>query len=203
MVVASPAITLAAYLPRVPVHRSPQQRHRRGPSRCPVHAGWMSSCTSRDVRPYGRSDGTPALNRPGRRVGEVADATGLTVRTLHHFDEIGVLVASDRTEAGHRLYSDADVERLYRICLLRRLGLPLSEIGRGSRSTTAQLGDGFEGSSRRSSRSPVATSCSPASPRWRRTSACRHISTATSASRRMPRTTQRSVVAPRSVSSPR
>jgi DNA-binding transcriptional MerR regulator len=68
--------------------------------------------------------------RTGRRVGELAAATGLTVRTLHYYEEIGLLVASDRSDAGHRLYADADVERLYRICLLRRLGLPLGEIGR-------------------------------------------------------------------------
>lgn len=67
---------------------------------------------------------------PGRKVGELAAATGLTVRTLHHYEEIGLLVASSRTASGHRLYSDADVQRLYRICLLRRLGLPLTEIGR-------------------------------------------------------------------------
>jgi DNA-binding transcriptional MerR regulator len=66
----------------------------------------------------------------GRRVGELAAATGLTVRTLHYYEEIGLLVASGRTDAGHRLYSDDDVARLYRISLLRRLGLPLSEIGR-------------------------------------------------------------------------
>src|SRR5262245_46447889 len=66
----------------------------------------------------------------GRRVGELAAATGLTVRTLHYYEEIGLLVASERTDAGHRLYTDGDVERLYRICLLRRLGLPLGEIGR-------------------------------------------------------------------------
>src|SRR5437660_2042330 len=66
----------------------------------------------------------------GRRVGELAAATGLTVRTLHYYDEIGLLMASGRSEAGHRLYADDDVQRLYRICLLRRLGLPLSEIGR-------------------------------------------------------------------------
>jgi DNA-binding transcriptional MerR regulator/uncharacterized glyoxalase superfamily protein PhnB len=66
----------------------------------------------------------------GRRVGELAGATGLTVRTLHYYEEIGLLVASGRTGAGHRVYSGADVERLYRICLLRRLGLPLGEIGR-------------------------------------------------------------------------
>ena len=68
--------------------------------------------------------------RDGRRVGELAAATGLTVRTLHYYEEIGLLVAAGRTDAGHRLYDDADVERLYRICLLRRLGLPLDEIGR-------------------------------------------------------------------------
>src|SRR5438094_4613266 len=69
-------------------------------------------------------------SRAGRKVGELAAATGLTVRTLHYYEEIGLLVASDRSDAGHRLYSDVDVERLYRICLLRRLGLPLGEIGR-------------------------------------------------------------------------
>jgi len=65
---------------------------------------------------------------PGRRIGDLAAATGLTVRTLHYYDEIGLLVASERSEAGYRLYSASDVERLYRICLLRRLGLPLAEI---------------------------------------------------------------------------
>jgi MerR family transcriptional regulator, thiopeptide resistance regulator len=72
----------------------------------------------------------PGAEDEGRRVGELAAATGLTVRTLHYYEEIGLLVASGRTEAGHRLYADADVARLYRICLLRRLGLSLDEIGR-------------------------------------------------------------------------
>jgi DNA-binding transcriptional MerR regulator len=64
-----------------------------------------------------------------RRIGEVAAATGLTVRTLHHYDEIGLLAASGRSEAGYRLYSDADVRRLYRIVAFRRLGFALGEIG--------------------------------------------------------------------------
>jgi DNA-binding transcriptional MerR regulator/uncharacterized glyoxalase superfamily protein PhnB len=63
-------------------------------------------------------------------VGELAGAAGLTVRTLHYYDEIGLLSPSARTASGHRLYAAGDVERLYRICLLRRLGLPLREIGR-------------------------------------------------------------------------
>jgi DNA-binding transcriptional MerR regulator/uncharacterized glyoxalase superfamily protein PhnB len=73
---------------------------------------------------------TGSRSESGRKVGELATATGLTVRTLHYYEEIGLLVASGRSDAGHRLYADADVARLYRICLLRRLGLPLGEIGR-------------------------------------------------------------------------
>ncbi len=61
-------------------------------------------------------------------VGALARASGLTVRTLHHWDEIGLLVPSERTGAGHRRYTSADVRRLYRIVALRRLGLPLGEV---------------------------------------------------------------------------
>jgi DNA-binding transcriptional MerR regulator len=64
-----------------------------------------------------------------RRIGEVAAATGLTVRTLHHYDEIGLLAPSARSEAGYRLYGDDDVRRLYRIVAFRRLGFALDEIG--------------------------------------------------------------------------
>src|SRR5262245_66681251 len=71
-------------------------------------------------------------------VGTLAKLTGLTVRTLHHYDEIGLLSPSGRTEAGYRLYSDADVRRLERIVLLRGLGMPLDSIA------TALKGDGHE-----------------------------------------------------------
>ncbi len=64
----------------------------------------------------------------GRKVGELAAATGLTVRTLHYYEKIGLLPASGRSTGGHRLYSSDDVSRLYRICLLRGLGFPLTEI---------------------------------------------------------------------------
>jgi MerR family transcriptional regulator, thiopeptide resistance regulator len=63
------------------------------------------------------------------RVGELARVAGVTVRTLHHYDSLGLLVPSERTQAGHRLYSAADVERLYRLLALRGVGLPLEEIG--------------------------------------------------------------------------
>ena len=61
-------------------------------------------------------------------VGALATATGLTVRTLHHWDAIGLLVPSERTGAGHRRYTDDDVRRLYRIVALRSLGLSLDAV---------------------------------------------------------------------------
>lgn len=63
------------------------------------------------------------------KVGELAKRTGLTVRTLHHYDEIGLLAPAARTAAGHRLYGRAEVERLQQIASLRHLGLPLHEVG--------------------------------------------------------------------------
>jgi DNA-binding transcriptional MerR regulator len=62
------------------------------------------------------------------RVGELAAATGVTVRTLHHFDEIGLLRPAVRSSAGHRLYTEDDVRRLSRILALRDLEIPLGEI---------------------------------------------------------------------------
>ncbi len=62
------------------------------------------------------------------KVGELARATGLTVRTLHHYDQLGLLVASERTEGSHRLYAERDVSRLYRVLALRHVGLSLAEI---------------------------------------------------------------------------
>ncbi len=61
------------------------------------------------------------------KVGELARRTGLTVRTLHHYDEIGLLRPSLHTEAGHRLYTAADVARLQQVCSLRQLGFSLEE----------------------------------------------------------------------------
>jgi DNA-binding transcriptional MerR regulator len=63
------------------------------------------------------------------RIGELAQHAGVTVRALHHYDELGLLTPSERTNGGHRLYGAADVERLYRLLALRSLGLPLEEIG--------------------------------------------------------------------------
>ena len=61
-------------------------------------------------------------------VGQVADVFGVTVRTLHHYDEIGLLTPSERTRAGYRLYTDEDLTRLQQIVVYRRLEMPLDEI---------------------------------------------------------------------------
>jgi DNA-binding transcriptional MerR regulator len=63
------------------------------------------------------------------RVGELAEQTGITVRALHHYHEIGLLVPSARSGAGHRLYTSQDVRRLHRIRALRGFGLSLAGIG--------------------------------------------------------------------------
>jgi MerR family transcriptional regulator, thiopeptide resistance regulator len=63
------------------------------------------------------------------KVGELARQTGLTVRTLHHYDEIGLLSPSHRTQSGHRLYGAGDLARLLQILSLRQLGFSLEEIG--------------------------------------------------------------------------
>ena len=63
------------------------------------------------------------------RIGEVAERTGVTVRALHHYDHIGLVCPSRRSAAGHRRYTAADAERLYRVLALRQLGLGLEEIG--------------------------------------------------------------------------
>ena len=62
------------------------------------------------------------------QIGSLAKAAGLTVRTLHHYDEIGLLVPEERSYSGRRLYSEQNVRRLYRIVALRQLGLSLEEI---------------------------------------------------------------------------
>ena len=61
-------------------------------------------------------------------VGAVARMAGVTVRTLHHDDEIGLLNPSGRSDAGYRRYADADLERLQRILFYRELGFGLDQI---------------------------------------------------------------------------
>ena len=61
-------------------------------------------------------------------VGQVAEQFDVTVRTLHHYDEIGLLTPSDRSRAGYRLYTPDDLTRLQHVVVYRRLGFALEEV---------------------------------------------------------------------------
>ncbi|PIC57902.1 MerR family transcriptional regulator [Sporosarcina sp. P12(2017)] len=62
------------------------------------------------------------------KVKEVADLVGISVRTLHHYDEIGLLIPEETTDAGYRIYSDENLEALQQILFFRELGFPLKTI---------------------------------------------------------------------------
>src|SRR5215475_6757316 len=62
------------------------------------------------------------------KVGELAKRTGLTIRALHHYDEIGLLKPSLHTAAGHRLYTAAELARLQQVLSLRQLGFSLEQV---------------------------------------------------------------------------
>ena len=61
-------------------------------------------------------------------VGVVAGMVGVSIRTLHHYDQIGLVVPSGRTPAGYRVYDDTDVERLHQVLTYRELGFSLEQI---------------------------------------------------------------------------
>lgn len=65
---------------------------------------------------------------PDRTVGQVAKLHGITVRTLHHWDDQGLVCPSGRSYAGYRLYSPQDLERLQQALVYREIGLELSQI---------------------------------------------------------------------------
>jgi DNA-binding transcriptional MerR regulator len=68
------------------------------------------------------------LETTGYTVGRVADLSGVTIRTLHHYDEIGLLSPGGRSASGYRLYEDSDLEKLRRILFYKELGFDLGEI---------------------------------------------------------------------------
>jgi DNA-binding transcriptional MerR regulator len=68
------------------------------------------------------------MSKVSLKIGEVARRTGLSVRTLRHYDEFGLLVPSERTHGEHRLYSSEDFRRLLAVQHLKSLGLSLTEV---------------------------------------------------------------------------
>ncbi|MFD8543096.1 MerR family transcriptional regulator [Streptomyces sp. NPDC059649] len=76
------------------------------------------------------AEGGEPIGPEGLTVGRAASLVGVSVKTLHHWDAIGLVRPSDRTWAGYRVYSGDDVARIHRVLVYRELGLPLAEIGR-------------------------------------------------------------------------
>jgi MerR family transcriptional regulator, thiopeptide resistance regulator len=73
------------------------------------------------------------------RIGELAASSGVSVRALRHYDELGLLAPAERTASGYRQYSASEVQRLYRITALRRLGLGLDAIAAALDGDAADL----------------------------------------------------------------
>lgn len=91
------------------------------------------------------SQTTPVPENPDTwKIGKLARAAGVTVRPLHHYDEVGLLKASARSEGGHRQYSANDVNRLYRIQFLRRMDFSIAEITRALDEPDWQMGRAIE-----------------------------------------------------------
>jgi DNA-binding transcriptional MerR regulator len=82
-----------------------------------------SSCTSRNVRFY-----TVSMPEETWKIGKLASLTGVSIRTLHHYDEIALLSPSHRSPSGHRFYRREEVIRLRRILSLRQMGFSLDQI---------------------------------------------------------------------------
>ncbi|MET9328146.1 MerR family transcriptional regulator [Tsukamurella sp. NPDC003166] len=76
----------------------------------------------------------------GWKIGDLAERTGVTVRTLRYYDQTGLLIPDGQTRGGHRVYGVENIERLYRILALRRLGFRLAEIGSLLDAPTWDLG---------------------------------------------------------------
>lgn len=72
------------------------------------------------------------MNKKPMAIHEVAKLTGITTRTLHYYDEIGLLKPSIVTEAKYRQYTDDDLSRLQEILFFREVGFALKEIKEGS-----------------------------------------------------------------------
>lgn len=70
-----------------------------------------------------------------RKIGEVAELTGLSIRTLRHYDEIGLVQPSGHTAGGFRLYTDVDIDRLLLVRRMKPLGFSLERMGQFLQAT--------------------------------------------------------------------
>jgi len=98
-----------------------------------------------------RTETFMTANTTTMHIGELAERTGLSLRTIRHYDDVGLLPASARTEGGFRVYSEADAERLMVIKQMKPLGFSLEEmaeilalLGTDAPTATAALAEFLE-----------------------------------------------------------
>lgn len=96
--------------------------------------------TPQQQAPQGPPPNTPAP----LTVGAVASRLGVSVRTLHHWDEIGLVSPSERSAGGYRIYSGSDLSRLHRVLIYRELEVPLAAIGDLLESSAEELSTALE-----------------------------------------------------------
>lgn len=92
------------------------------------------------------------------QIGAVAERTELSIRTLRHYDEVGLVTPSARSNGGFRLYTEADVARLRTIRRMKPLGFTLDEMGR-LLDSLAVLGDAHTASSERETAAAFVAGC--------------------------------------------
>ncbi len=78
--------------------------------------------------PAPASTGRPSGAGPLMRIGEAAERVGLSIRTIRHYEDAGLIIPSARSEGGFRLYTDADLERLAVVKRMKPLGFSLDEM---------------------------------------------------------------------------
>jgi DNA-binding transcriptional MerR regulator len=96
----------------------------------------MSDASAEVTERAGELDDPAAVSAPGAadgqgrtmHIGELAERTGLSLRTIRHYDEVGILPATARTEGGFRVYTEDDLERLMVIRRMKPLGFSLEEM---------------------------------------------------------------------------
>lgn len=84
--------------------------------------------TERGAEQYPGPGGEQPARARTMHIGELADRTGLSLRTIRHYDEVGILPATSRTEGGFRVYTEKDLERLMVIRRMKPLGFTLEEM---------------------------------------------------------------------------
>lgn len=90
----------------------------------------LMTSDAREQEPAGPGERAQARGPGSLTVGRAATLVGVSVKTLHHWDAIGLVRPSDRTWAGYRVYSGDDIARIHRVLVYRELGFPLAEISR-------------------------------------------------------------------------